>query len=611
MHSHRNLLLPGAVAAASGAYGPELRQGVLLPLTILNLMVLGPLVAFQDGSALVCMDRIDAPGVAEWVRAEQVGHFAAVPTILYDLLTHPGVARSDLASLRRPEVGGAECPEEFRALYRERFGAEVTIGYGMTEAPTAVTRSDGSAAPLPGLCGRAVPQVQILIVDEKDQLAPEGEVGEICVAPAVSGPWAGVYTPMLGYWNQPEETAKALRGGVYHTGDLGFVDARGDLYIRGRRSELILRGGANVYPAEVERVLQEHPGGGRLRGAGPTRPAARPARGRGRAARGRRRGDPRRARGVHARAARPLQGPGGDRAGREPAAERDGQGREARARRAVRSRRMSRSSVGRTVAESRAAQPANPRPPAGAPNVVVVVLDDLGFAQLGCFGSDIETPTIDGLAARGLRFNRFHVTAICSPTRACLLTGRNHHAVGMGFLTDIPMGFPGYDGRIPRSAATLPRVLRDAGYATFAVGKWHLAPRWEQTASGPFERWPLGLGFERYYGFLAGDTNQWTPELVRDNGFVDAAAHARAEGYHLTEDLVDEAIRIVHDQQHATPEKPFFLYFATGRDARAAPGAAGVDRALPRPLRRTAGRRGASAPSRASRSSESCRRAPR
>jgi fatty-acyl-CoA synthase len=152
-------------------------------------------VAFQDGSALVCMDRIDGPGVAEWVRAERVGHFAAVPTILYDLLTHPGVTREDLASLRKPEVGGAECPEEFRALYRERFGAEVTIGYGMTEAPTAVTRSDGSASPLPGLCGRAVPQVQILIVDEKDQLAPAGEVGEICVAPAVSGR-GGVYSPM-------------------------------------------------------------------------------------------------------------------------------------------------------------------------------------------------------------------------------------------------------------------------------------------------------------------------------------------------------------------------------------------------------------------------------
>ncbi|HXZ86108.1 MAG TPA: AMP-binding protein, partial [Myxococcota bacterium] len=259
VHSHHNLLLPGAVAAASGSYGRELRQGVLLPLTILNLVVLGPLVAFQDGSALVCIDRIDPEGIAEWVRSERVGHFAAVPTVLYDLLTHPGVRREDLASLRRPEVGGAECPEEFRRLYRERFGGEVTIGYGMTEAPTAVTRSDGSSAPRPGLCGKPVPQVEILILDEKDQPVPEGEVGEICVAPARSGPWAGVYTPMLGYWNKPEETAKALRGGVYHSGDLGFRDERGDLYIRGRRNELILRGGANVYPAEVERVLSEHP----------------------------------------------------------------------------------------------------------------------------------------------------------------------------------------------------------------------------------------------------------------------------------------------------------------------------------------------------------------
>ena len=259
VHSHHNLLLPGAVAAASGTYGADVRQGVLLPLTILNLVVLGPLVAFQDGSALVCIDRIDPEGVADWVRRERVGHFAAVPTVLYDLLTHPSVGRDDLASLRRPEVGGAECPEEFRRLYRERFGGEVTIGYGMTEAPTAVTRSDGAAAPQPGLCGKAVPQVEIAILDEKDQPVPDGEVGEICVAPARSGPWAGVYTPMLGYWNQPEETAKALRGGVYHTGDLGFVDERGDLYIRGRRNELILRGGANVYPAEVERVLAEHP----------------------------------------------------------------------------------------------------------------------------------------------------------------------------------------------------------------------------------------------------------------------------------------------------------------------------------------------------------------
>ena len=218
---------------------------------------------------------------------------------------------------------------------------------------------------------------------------------------------------------------------------------------------------------------------------------------------------------------------------------------------------------GRTMADSTPAFDPHPRPPAGAPNVVLIVLDDLGFAQLGCFGSDIETPAIDGVAARGLRLNRFHVTALCSPTRACLLTGRNHHAVGMGFLTDVPVGLPGYNARIPRRAGTLPRILRDAGYSTFAVGKWHLAPRWEQSASGPFERWPLGLGFERYYGFLNGDTNQWTPELVRDNGFIDPPSGPE-QGYHLTEDLADQAIRLIQDQQQATPNKPFLLYFAPG-----------------------------------------------
>ena len=219
--------------------------------------------------------------------------------------------------------------------------------------------------------------------------------------------------------------------------------------------------------------------------------------------------------------------------------------------------------IGRTISESTASFAPPPVPPTGAPNVVLIVLDDLGFAQLGCFGSDVATPHIDALAAGGLRYNRFHVTSLCSPTRACLLTGRNHHAVGMGFLADIPIGFPGYSGTIPRSAATLPRILRDVGYSTFAVGKWHLAPRWELSASGPFDRWPLGLGFERYYGFLGGDTNQWAPELVSDNGFVEPP-RSPDDGYHLTDDLADRAIRFVHDQQQATPDKPFFLYFATG-----------------------------------------------
>lgn len=207
--------------------------------------------------------------------------------------------------------------------------------------------------------------------------------------------------------------------------------------------------------------------------------------------------------------------------------------------------------------------PDTPRPPEGAPNVVMVVLDDTGFAQLGPFGSDIATPAIDRLAAAGLRYNRFHVTSLCSPTRACLLTGRNHHAVGMGFLADIPLAYPGYNGRIPGSVPTLPRVLRSAGYSTLAVGKWHLVPRWERSAAGPFERWPLGLGFERYYGFLQGDTNHWSPNLVCDNHYVDPPAGPE-DGYHLTEDLAATATRYVLDQQQAAPGKPFFLYFALG-----------------------------------------------
>lgn len=204
-----------------------------------------------------------------------------------------------------------------------------------------------------------------------------------------------------------------------------------------------------------------------------------------------------------------------------------------------------------------------PTAPDGAPNVLLVVLDDVGFAQLGCFGGAIATPNIDRLAAGGLSYNRFHVTSVCSSTRAALLTGRNHHAVGMGLLVDLPTGFPGYTARLPRSAASLARVLRDEGWGTMAVGKWHLTPRNDRSAAGPFDTWPLGLGFERYYGFLHGDANQWTPNLIRDNSPV-APPGGPEDGYHLNEDLADQALRMVRDQHNAAPEKPFFLYFTPG-----------------------------------------------
>jgi len=208
-------------------------------------------------------------------------------------------------------------------------------------------------------------------------------------------------------------------------------------------------------------------------------------------------------------------------------------------------------------------RPIDPRPTPGAPNVIVIILDDVGFAQLGCFGSDMATPNIDALATGGLRYNRFHVTAMCSPTRASMLTGRNHHAVGMGFLADMPTAYPGYTCRLPKSVTALPRVLRDAGYNTTAIGKWHLVPRGERSHAGPFDRWPLGYGFERFYGFLQGDTNQWTPNLVRDNHYVDQP-RSHEDGYHLTEDLADAAISHVLDQQQSAPGKPFYLSFATG-----------------------------------------------
>jgi long-chain acyl-CoA synthetase len=259
VHSHHNVLLPGAIATFENRFGPGCPVGAHLPLTILNLMVLAPLHAFQAGAACVCMDSLKPQDMARWVRQERIGHFSSVPTVMQDLLTSPAVAPEDLASLGRPDVGGAGIAESFQRLYRERFGRPMTVAYGMTEAPTIVAKTDPDREPENELCGRAVAQVEIVIVDGSDQPLPTGEIGEICVRPASGGPYANVYTPMLGYWNRPDATAEALSHGLYHTGDLGLVDEKGELYIRGRRKELILRGGANVYPGEVERLLAEHP----------------------------------------------------------------------------------------------------------------------------------------------------------------------------------------------------------------------------------------------------------------------------------------------------------------------------------------------------------------
>jgi arylsulfatase len=219
--------------------------------------------------------------------------------------------------------------------------------------------------------------------------------------------------------------------------------------------------------------------------------------------------------------------------------------------------------IARTIDESEAWWPEPAGPPAGTPNVVFVVLDDVGYADFGCYGSELHTPTVDRLARDGLRYTNFHTTTLCSPTRASLLTGRNHHAVGMRMLSNLDTGFPSGRGRISHSAATIAEILLDAGFSTMCAGKWHLAPSEQTTAAGPFDQWPLGRGFERYYGFLGAETDSFFPELTADNHHVDPPA-GPADGYHLTTDLVDRAIGFVRDQTSVTPDKPFFLHLAFG-----------------------------------------------
>lgn len=218
--------------------------------------------------------------------------------------------------------------------------------------------------------------------------------------------------------------------------------------------------------------------------------------------------------------------------------------------------------IGRTVYESEPWWPETELP-SGRPNVVLIVLDDTGFAHFGCYGSSIDTPNIDRLAGNGLRYVNFHTTALCSPTRACLLTGRNHHAVGMRGVSNMDTGYPNMRGFLPRSAATLADVLREAGYGTYAAGKWHLTPMSECSAAGPLRNWPLQRGFDRFYGFMQGETDQFYPELTVDNHHIEAPGLPEA-GYHVSEDIVDRSIGFLRDQVSLVPERPFFLYLAFG-----------------------------------------------
>jgi arylsulfatase A-like enzyme len=199
--------------------------------------------------------------------------------------------------------------------------------------------------------------------------------------------------------------------------------------------------------------------------------------------------------------------------------------------------------------------------PAGAPNVVIVLIDDIGFGHSSAFGGPIHMPTLDRMADEGLRFNRFHTTALCSPTRTALLTGRNHHVNNAGAIMELATGFPGNTGVRPQSVAPLAEILRENGYSTAAFGKYHETAPWEASVSGPFDRWPTHSGFDKFYGFIGGETNQWAPAVYDGTVRVEVP---HTPGYHFTTDMTNQAIAWIRFQQALTPDKPFFVYFATG-----------------------------------------------
>jgi long-chain acyl-CoA synthetase len=255
VHSQHNLLLPGAVLVERRGYGPELRKGDCFPFTVLNMAVLTTLLVSQAAGTSVVMDRIDAEGVAEWIAAERITTWNGPPALLHSLATMDDIAAADLASLTEVWTGGADCPEAIREAFEAKFGLPVLATYGLSEAPTVVSIDPRDGGHVAGSSGRPLPHLAVRIADGEGATLPPGETGEICMGPADDR-----YRLMLGYWERPAATAAALADGELHTGDLGFLDEDGYLHLRDRKSLVIIRGGANVYPAEVERVLLEAPG---------------------------------------------------------------------------------------------------------------------------------------------------------------------------------------------------------------------------------------------------------------------------------------------------------------------------------------------------------------
>jgi arylsulfatase A-like enzyme len=221
--------------------------------------------------------------------------------------------------------------------------------------------------------------------------------------------------------------------------------------------------------------------------------------------------------------------------------------------------------IGRTYKDSTPDKIPIIKAPEGAPNVLFIMIDDAGFGDWSTFGGQIPTPNLDRLAQAGLRYTRFHTTALCSPTRAAMLTGRNHHSAGTGVITEIGSGYPGYTGQIPKSEAMVSEILRQNGYSTAFFGKNHNIPDWETSVSGPFDRWPTMQGFDQFYGFTGGEANQWAPALYEGNKPVEMEVpKGREKDYTLNENLADKAIEYIRQEKSVTPDRPFFIYFAPG-----------------------------------------------
>lgn len=259
VHSQHNVAVVAAAWVSRQDWDVGLRRGCAQAFTINNIMIRAGVLALAGGGTIVCMDRTDPEGVADWVENESIEVLFAVPTMLHDLLMDPRVKDRRLASLVRPLSGGASLPDNVRRAFKERFGSEVQFVYGLTEAPTSVSQTDPEEPFVPGSSGRALPHLEIGILDQDQNPVPTGGEGEVAIRATQTGPWTGVYTPLLGYWRRPDATAQVLKRGWLLTGDVGRLDDDGRLYILDRRNDVIIRGGANIYPAELERALEEHP----------------------------------------------------------------------------------------------------------------------------------------------------------------------------------------------------------------------------------------------------------------------------------------------------------------------------------------------------------------